>query len=109
VQAYVRHEVPGAGSLPGSLLLGVTTVPGAYRLPGPLLLGPIIVLGAEVLRPFLLLGVYGFLGPRILGHLTFISIIAQVKGLTHVASLALRLFFCGNISAFAVMHSRYGS
>jgi hypothetical protein len=89
VQAYVRHEVPGAGSLPGSLLLGVTTVPGAYRLPGPLLLGPIIVLGAEVLRPFLLLGVFGFLGPRILGYLTFISIIAQIKDLTYITFLLL--------------------
>ena len=64
VQAYIRHEVPGTGSLPGSLLLGVTTIPRAYRLSRPLLLGPIIVLGAELLRPFLLLGVYGFLGPR---------------------------------------------
>jgi hypothetical protein len=40
MQAYVRYKVPGAGSLPGSLLLGVTIVPGAYRLPGPLFLGP---------------------------------------------------------------------
>jgi hypothetical protein len=58
-----------------------------------------MVLRAELLGYILLLGAYGFLGPRILGHLTFIFIIAQVTGLT-----MLPLSLCGFF--FAAIYPR---